>query len=591
MGWRTFFLVALSTLLGAVAAGVALALYLLIQIFTNGFYFLRLSLANTTPVGSPLGVLAVGVPVVGGLLVGLVARYGSPAVRGHGIPEALESTLTRGSRMHPRITLLKPLASALAIGTGGPFGAEGPIIMTGGALGSVWGQLIALSPAERKTLLAAGAAAGMAATFNTPLAAVLLAVEVLLFEWKPRSLLPVVAAVATATWVRGPLGSLNPFFGSAPLFGVNALPLGAPSPETLVYALGFGLFGAAVAMGLTVGIYRTEDLYRRLPIHWAWWPALGGVAVGVGGLLQPYALGVGYENLGLMLAGEAGLGFLLSLALVKAAIWVLALSSGTSGGTLAPLLIIGGSATGAVAWFLPGMGLPLAALVGMVAALSGAFRAPLTSMVFGLEVTHDIAVLPVLLVASLAAYGLSVLVLPRSILTEKVARRGIHVSQEYRTDPLETLPVGSVMAGPLLLVPWHRPLEEAFQSLPEGPESPGAFRVVEEGGRLAGYVSFAEIRSEHQRRGGKDYPVGLLARQDLPTVREDDSVRTVLEQMLRSGAPSALVTDPDEPGWVVGVLHRENLADAFAASLQEEEVQPPTLRFRPPRMRRPRRSG
>jgi CIC family chloride channel protein len=591
LDWRTLALVMVSVALGAVAAGVALGLYVLIQFFTNGFYFLRLSLANTTPVGSPLGLLAVAVPVIGGLLVGALARYGSPAIRGHGIPEAMEATLTRGSRMAPRIALLKPLASAIAIGTGGPFGAEGPIIMTGGAVGSVFGQLMALSPAERKTLLAAGAAAGMAATFNTPFAAVLLAVEVLLFEWRPQSLLPVVAAVATATVIRGPLGVLNPFFGPAPLFGVNALPAGTPLPGTLLDALGLGLFGGALAIGLTVGIYRTEDLYRRLPVSWVWWPAIGGLAVGVGGLLQPYALGVGYENLGLMLAGEAGLGFLLSLALVKAAVWVLALSSGTSGGTLAPLLIIGGSATGALALLLPGAGLPLAALIGMVAALSGAFRAPLTSLVFGVELTHDLAVLPVLLVASLAAYGLSVLVLPRSILTEKVARQGIHVSQEYRTDPLETLTVGSVMARRILVVPWHRPLEEALRSVPDGQGGPGAFLVVDEEGRRMGYVTFAEAWLASHRTGGKDYPVGLLARRDPPMVREDESVRGAMERLLRSGAPAVFVTDRDDPGCVVGILGREEVADAFAVTWREGEVQPPTLRLPSLRRRSPPRPG
>jgi H+/Cl- antiporter ClcA len=567
--------------LGVAAAFVALGLYLLIQFFTNGFYFLRLGLENTTPVGSPLGLLAVVVPVVGGLLVGAIARYGSAGVRGHGIPEALESTLTRGSRMPPRIALLKPLASAIAIGTGGPFGAEGPIIMTGGAVGSVWGQFLALSPAERKTLLAAGAAAGMAATFNTPLAAVLLAVEVLLFEWRPRSLLPVVAAVAAATEVRGPLGSINPFFGSGPLFGVNALPSGPPLPMTLLFSLGLGLFGGAVALGLTVAIYRTEDLYRKLPVHWAWWPALGGVAVGIGGLVQPYALGVGYENLGLMLAGEAGLGFLLSLALVKTAIWVLALSSGTSGGTLAPLLIIGGSATAAAAVAIPGVGLPLAALIGMVAALSGAFRAPLTSLVFGLELTHNIAVIPVVLVASLAAYALSVAILPRSILTEKVARRGIHVSQEYGTDPLQTLSSRSAMSTLLHCVPSEVYLEEALRSAPGAGTSSGAFLVVDAEGRREGFVSFTEARAQQAKAG--NLPVGLLVRRDPPTLSGDRPVREAMERLLRSGEVAIYITDPEDPDWVEGVLTREEVADAFAAFLKEEEVQPPSLRR--PRLR------
>ncbi|HEY7295196.1 MAG TPA: chloride channel protein, partial [Dehalococcoidia bacterium] len=200
--WRVLFISAIALPLGVLSAFLALALLRLISGFTNLFFFQRLSIDDAAPVDAHVGLAIVLIPMIGGLIVGLMARYGSERIRGHGIPEAIEAILINGARVQPRVAFLKPLSAAISIGSGGPFGAEGPIILTGGSFGSLAAQFCHLSSVERKTLLVAGAAAGMSATFASPVAACLLAVELLLFEWKPRSLLPVAVASLTAYTVR-----------------------------------------------------------------------------------------------------------------------------------------------------------------------------------------------------------------------------------------------------------------------------------------------------------------------------------------------------------------------------------------------------
>ena len=296
-------LVPLALVASALATITAVVLLDMIGLVTNLGYYGRVDVSLVQPPTSGLGLGSVLIPVGGGLVIGLLARYGSERIRGHGIPEAMESILVGGSKVQPRLALLKPISSAISIGTGGPFGAEGPIIMTGGAIGSLIGQLEHLSAAERKTLLVAGAAAGMTAVFGTPLAAVLLGTELLLFEWRPRSLLPVAAAAALAAAIRFPLAD-HGLLAAVPLFPVPAhLPLGDAG---LAGALGLGLVGGLVAWALTACVYGAEDLFKRLPVHWMWWPAIGGLAVGLGGLIDPRALGVGYDSLRAELAGDAG---------------------------------------------------------------------------------------------------------------------------------------------------------------------------------------------------------------------------------------------------------------------------------------------
>ncbi len=436
----------LAAVIGLLSAYIAVALLRMIAFFTNLFFFHRFSLENVSPAENHLGVWVVLVPVVGAILIGFLARYGSEKIRGHGIPEAIEAILLRGSRVEPRVALLKPLASAISIGSGGPFGAEGPIIMTGGAFGSLIGQLFSVTSAERKTLLVAGAAAGMSATFDAPLAATLLAVELLLFEWKPRSMIPVAVASVAAACIRPGL------LGVGPLFPVTAH---APQPSFGLVAgcIVCGIAAGAVSGLLTKGVYFFEDAFAKLPIHWMWWPAIGGLAVGLGGLIEPRALGVGYDVIEALLDGSMVGRILLVLMIVKASIWMISLGSGTSGGVLAPLLIIGASFGGLEAMVLPTIGPGFWPLISMAAILGGTMRSPLTGIVFALELTHDWGVVLPLLLAVSIAHGFTVLVLKRSILTEKVSRRGFHMTREYATNPLDILFVREVMRENVMALP------------------------------------------------------------------------------------------------------------------------------------------
>jgi H+/Cl- antiporter ClcA len=430
-----------SIIIGTTSAFVAKALLLLISLFTNLFYFGEFNFSSRAPSMEHWGIFFIFVPVVGGLIIGMMARFGSEKIRGHGIPEALEAILFGKSIMQPKVALLKPLSSAIAIGSGGPFGAEGPIIMTGGAVGSLIAQFLHLTAAERKTLLVAGAAAGMSAIFSTPMAAVLLAVELLLFEWKPRSLVPVAIASCCAAVFRIKL------LGAGPIFPVTAhLPF---ENKALLAAVLVGLIAGAFSSVLSVSLYKVEDFFQKLPFHWMWWPALGGLAIGIGGYFQPRALGVGYDVIGDLLNGQLSTQLLLGLLVVKALIWIIALASGTSGGVLAPLLIFGCALGTLESIWLPGsVSTGTWALISMGAVMGGMMRSPFTAILFCFELTKDTEVLLPLLIASIFSYAFTVLFMKRSILTEKIARRGYDIFREYSVDPLERLSVKEAMTAP-----------------------------------------------------------------------------------------------------------------------------------------------
>src|SRR5277367_719318 len=439
---RVWLLSAVALVIGTGATLLAAALLRLIALATNLFYYHRFSMAAVSPAGSPLGYWMVVVPVVGGVLVGLMARFGSDKIRGHGIPEAIEAILLNRARVEPKIAILKPISAAIVIGSGGPFGAEGPIIMTGGAFGSLIAQWIKLTDAERTTLLVAGAAAGMSATFATPVAAILLAVELLLFELRPRSLVPVAIASVTAAVLRGYL------LGPGPLFGMPEI----GRVDTAGVAVGALLLGGMVgltAAGMSRMMYAFEDLFERLPIHWMWWPAIGGIGVGVGGIFFPRGLGVGYENIAELLRGDAPIALIAGILIAKSLMWAFSLGSGTSGGVLAPLLMIGG-AVGALAAHV-GHASPEAqafwSLVGMGAMLAGSLGVPMTAILFSLEVTHCLPALIPLALGCIAAYLVTALLMPRSILTENLSRRGYHLTREYGVDPLEIVMVRDLMSN------------------------------------------------------------------------------------------------------------------------------------------------
>ena len=430
-GPRMIMLSGLGLVLGVTGAALAWMLLHLIYAATNLFYFQRLSWSFISPAQNNLHWLAILVPVVGGIVIGFMARYGSDKIRGHGMPEAIEAILIHRARISPRVAIFKPLSAAVAIGSGGPFGAEGPIIMTAGSVGSLLGQLFHLTDAERSTLLVAGAAAGMAGVFATPLSALLLAVELLLFEWRPRSFVPVAIAAATA-------GVMRRFFlTNDPLFPMPLLNRPV-SPLALLAALALGIVGGVVALLLSRAVYASEDFFENhLPIHWMWWPAIGGVVIGMGGLIFPRALGTGYDVIASLVGGNGAWQLIAGVLIVKSIIWSFSLGSGTSGGILAPLLMIGGALGALFAPMLPVLQAGAWPLAGMAAVLSGAIGCPLTGAVLSLELTHNYGLMLPVLAASVAAHAFTVLFQKRSILTERISRRGHHLSREYGVDPLK----------------------------------------------------------------------------------------------------------------------------------------------------------
>jgi H+/Cl- antiporter ClcA len=569
----------MATLIGVLGAFVAWFLIRLIGLFTNIFYYHRISTAFVSPAGNHLGIYSIAVPIIGSLIVGLMARYGSEQIRGHGIPEAIESILMNGSRVRPRLAILKPLSAAISIGSGGPFGAEGPIIMTGGAFGSMIAQFFHLTSMERRTLLVAGAAAGMSATFAAPLASVMLAVELLLFEWKPRSAIRVARASATACAVR------RYILGLGPLFPVSGHPVFI-GPAGLAGCVFAGIAAGALSALLTLGVYAAEDLFKKLPIHWMWWPAIGGVFVGIGGLIFPQALGVGYDTIAMLIQGDVALKFLLGVLLVKSAIWMISLGSGTSGGVLAPLLMMGAALGGIEGMFLPHFGAGFWALVGMGAILGGTMRSPFTGIVFALELTHDINMLLPLMVACFLAHLFTVLTLKRSILTEKISRRGYHLSREYSLDPFEILFVKEVMGTNVVALPGDATVDQARDLVrrPEHPRGQHLFPVVDGAGGLLGVLTRTKLFELFDQAPGKAGALRLadIAVKDTVVAYADEPLRVVVHRMAESGFTRLPVLDPQSDRRLVGMISLDGLLLARSQNLTEERARERVLRIRLP---------
>ncbi len=564
--WRVLLLCLLAVPIGAIGAVVAKALIWLIAVMTNMAFFLRISSAATLPQDNHLGWWVILIPAIGGLIIGLMARYGSEKIRGHGIPEALEAILLGRSLINLKVAVLKPVSSAISIGTGGPFGAEGPIIMTGGAFGSMFAQLFHLTASERKTLLVAGAAAGMAAVFATPIAAVLLAVELLLFEWKPRSFIPVVVAAVVAAVLRVPL------LGAGPIFPVVAH--AALAPKALALALLVGI-GAGLGSGLlTMLVYACEDLFPKFSLHWMWWPALGGLAVGLGGVLDPRVLGVGYGTIHSLMRGELVGTALVGLLFAKGIVWAISLGSGTSGGVLAPLLMIGG-ALGALIGMAMGAGDPgLWATVGMAAMMGGTMRSPLTGMIFVLELTHDLNALPALLIGSVAALCVTVLLLRRSILTEKLARRGQHIAREYSVDLFELMRVADVMDPNPPIVPATTTVTALSDRIAQGDPTVSRRQgtlLVDESGRLAGIITRGDIVQTLRRDKASATVVLEAGETDVTVTYPEETLQDAIGKMLKREVGRLPVVERADPGKIVGYLGRAEILAARLRRHEEEE--------------------
>jgi H+/Cl- antiporter ClcA/CBS domain-containing protein len=559
---RVLFVSAIALVVGTGGVISGAILLKLIRLVTNLAYFGTFSLADLPLGRSPLGLFAVLVPVAGALVIGLMARYGSEKIRGHGIPEAIEAILLGRSRLDLKVAILKPLSSAISIGTGGPFGAEGPIIMTGGAIGSLIAQCLPVSDNERKTLLVAGAAAGMTTVFGTPMAAVMLAVELLLFEWTPRSFVPVAVAAITAEVERTWLGMPSPLFPF--LGGIDV------TPATTGCWVLVGLLSGLLSGVLTRLVYACEDGFLKLPIHWMWWPMLGGLVVGIGGLIDPRALSVGYDNIAVMLQGGMPPASALLLLAVKGVIWAVALGSGTSGGVLAPLLIIGGGMGAALAHVLPSASPGFWALLAMAATMGGTMRSPLTATFFAAELTGNTHILLPLLAACVTAHLVTVLLMRRSILTEKVARRGHHLSREYRVDPFALTRARDVMTTSVQTVPDGMTLHQIAAFLTDPGTSHPSFPVIDADRRVLGIVDPPTVL--RWRRAGKHRHATLrelLAGNRLVIAHPDDYLDGIVERMTRENVAHISVVTPEDAR-LAGYIAWRDLMNV-RARLQTEE--------------------
>jgi H+/Cl- antiporter ClcA len=561
---RLLGIASIAMVIGGCGTLAAYVLLNLIRLFTNLFFYQSFSFATRSPADHHLGAWVILLPVLGGLIVGLIARFGSDKIRGHGIPEAIEAILFGKSKMSAKVALLKPLSSGIVLGSGGPFGAEGPIIMTGGAIGSLIAQRFHLSSAERKTLLVAGAAAGMTAVFGTPLAAVLLAVELLLFELRPRSLLPVIAACAVAGVTR-PL-----LLDAGPLFPLTTAEIG---PAALLACVVAGVLGGALAALMSTALYWVEDLFGKLPLHWMWWPALGGIAVGIGGYFEPRALGVGYDVIGDLLNGNLLLQAALSLLLVKAVIWIIALGSGTSGGVLAPLLMIGAGLGTVLAPWLPGDP-HLWPLICMAAVLAGVLGAPLTAATFAFGLTQDINALLPLLLATGVAYGFTVLTMRRSIMTEKIARRGYHIYREYGVDPLERQHVDEVMSRTVQSIPADMSITSALADYFGAEQHHRCYPVTDSEQRLIGMLersSFGPGADGSNPIGSLFAPSGDATQAALPVALPSDTCRIAAARMASHHVERLAVVDDMHNRRLIGIVSRSDLIKPSMLFFDEEQ--------------------
>jgi H+/Cl- antiporter ClcA/predicted transcriptional regulator len=573
---RLLLLSLLAALVGALAGVVAYALYALITVVSNGIFYQQWSFVPRDVTDHTLGWLVIVVPAVGGLVVGLMAKYGSPKIRGHGIPEAMEAVLFNRSRIAPRVALLKPLSAAVAIGTGGPFGAEGPIIQTGGALGSIIGQALHLTATERKTLLASGAAAGMAATFSTPIAAVILAIELLLFEYKPRSFIPLVVASTIATAVRFLL------LGHGAMFTVGALDFGFPG--TVPWYLPLGVICGFVAVGFSRTLYWVEDCFEKLPVNEVWWPAIGGLALGLIALLDPRVLGVGYGNISNVLNAQVALGALALLLVTKSVALLVTLGSGTSGGLLAPMFTfgaaLGGLYAGVINYFVPSAHLSPGAfaLVAMAAVFGAAARAPFTLIIFAFEITRNYdSVLPLMLVV-VVAYAIALRFMDNSIMTERLARRGRQVNQEYEVDVFQQVAVSRAMDEHPTLIPAATPIGTLAARIARNePEvvRHQALLLTDERGELAGILTRGDLMRALQRDPSGKLTV-LEAGDATPHVTyPDEMLGDALNRMLQQNCGRLPVVARDNPKKIVGYLGRAAVLQARLWRLHEDNVAEP----------------
>jgi H+/Cl- antiporter ClcA len=633
---------AFGALMGIIGAVAAWALYHLIMIFTGIAFYHTFSLQ--TPLYPPtenIGAAAIIIPVIGGLIVGVIAKYGSDRIKGHGIPEAMEAVLRHKARVSPRIAIFKPISAAIAVGTGGPFGAEGPIIQTGGAIGSLIGQSMRMTTAERRTLLACGGAAGMVGIFNTPIAGVALALELLLFEFRARSLVPVIIASAVAAAVRTVL------LGGNVMFAIGKTP-GIGGPLDVLWFVPLGIIVGLGAVIFSKGLTWVEEFFERLSINPILKPAIGALILGIIAFFQPLVLGMGYPTITKILENGFGNGTLIGLSLGKAVALIASLGSGTSGGLLAPMLLVGagiGSIYGrGITSLFPAAGINpgICGVVAMSSLFSAAARAPLTSFVFAFELTGDYKAIVPLMVGCMIADIVARSLTSESVMTERLVKRGLRIDQGYEPNLLGMVSVSDVMTRTIDTLRASTPLPVALRGLlgeplahslvkfyggtipgdaavsaasgspngngssngasngiGAGPEIDGKesdegdegvvcavglhqrwmFPVVDDDGKLVGVITRGDLLNAAAQHEQSDCTVGDLATKDLVVAHPSESLQAAVTRMLAHDFAALPVVDQQQHNCLVGVLGRSDVLRARLAYVRDETQRERSLRL------------
>jgi chloride channel protein, CIC family len=573
--FRLVLLSFLAAAIGILAGVIAYVLYNLIGLITNIVFFHEFSFHFRSPQHTAIGPWVIIMPVIGGLIVGLMAKFGSDKIRGHGIPEAMEAVLIGRSKIEPKVAILKPISAAIAIGTGGPFGAEGPIIQTGGAVGSLIGQIIHTTAAERKVLLACGAAAGMAATFSTPIAAVILAIELLLFEFKSRSFIPLVIASTLATTMHSALMGRGPMFVVAPVdFGI---------PNALPYYLLLGVVCGVAAVVFSRALYWVEDQFEKLPIDDMWWPAIGALGLGIIGYFVPRVLGVGYDSITDILNNHLALKVLVLIMVFKALALLVSLGSGTSGGLLAPMFMSSAALGGVFAFGINRLFPSTAAsvypaafaLVAMGAVFGAASRATFTFIIFAFEITGDYnAVLPLMLV-SVIADGIALWCNRTSIMTEKLARRGLKIHTDYEPDVFQQVSVSECMAPPPPSLSPDMPVAELAAGIAHREPrftARQSFPVIDATGKLVGIMTRGNLLAALEKEEGTLERVGDVCTRKVIVTYPDEVLYEAVERMLQNSIGRLPVVDRADPTKLVGYLGRAEVLAARLRRIEEERV-------------------
>lgn len=604
-GFRIGFVSVLSGLIGILAAVIAFLIYRFIGFLYNLFFYQRLAFSFVEPPDSGLQLWIIFVPALGGLIAGLMAQYGSRRIIGHGIPEAMEAVWDNDSKVAPRVLILKPISAAIAIGTGAPFGVEGPIIQSGGAMGSVFGQWISTTAAERKVLLACGAAAGMAATFNTPLAGILVAIELLVFEFQARSFIPISIASLIAT------GTRRPLIGVGPMFQIEGIPTEFFPNLPFLIALGIVIGGAAILF--KDGYFLAETYIHRIPVSDVLLPAIGGLILGVMGLLVPRTFGVGYDVAQEIINNELAVGLVFVVMLFKVVGVTVTLGSKTSGGFLAPVFVAGaaiGSVFAHVMNLLPGVTIPVSlfALAGLGTLFGVVSNATFGFTIFAIEVTgrYD-ALLPVFLVG-VVADAIATLYMGPDIMTTELSDRGIDVHQEYEIDVLKRFKAGEVMdTNPASIDPGVTAAQLAATIAGTGTSSPESsvadgglerfvdeanevaeadtielaeeseqtvhdgFPIVDSGGELVGVITYGDL-VRAIARGDGDRTVTDVGTTDLIVGYPDERLFETVIRMAEADIEQLPIVPRDDEVELVGVLDSQNLMTSALRQLDDERV-------------------